>query len=398
VQSSTSAWLLAIAGLAASCGSSHDSTGSAGGANASGGASTSTGGASTSTGGASTSTGGAAQGGGTTTGGAAQGGAAAQGTLSERYPDEAGLVSDPAVLFHDDFESGWGRWDAPKKDTATLFIESDAAQAHAGSHYLRSTVTEAELADDEYISSSTELKFAKRIDRVYWRFHALFKGIAPAPHHWVRMAAGTPAYASSGLANTVPPGDQGFWFDFDADIDDHFNFYVYWYKMRSGRCNDGSATPGCAGDQGTTYYYGNSFAPPDQAAFPHDEWLCIEIMAKANTVGSSDGALAFSINDALVGDYRPGFPDGTWLRDRFNPGGCTFSACTPPKPFEGFDFRSSADVLFKGLFLDAYYERGSSADKRAELEDRGLTVSDEQTVLYDDVVVATAPIGCGKFR
>ena len=32
-----------------------------------------------------------------------------------------------------------------------------------------------------------------------------------------------------------------------------------------------------------------------------------------------------------------------------------------------------------------------------ELEARGLTVSPEQTVLYDDVIVATSRIGCGKF-
>ena len=34
------------------------------------------------------------------------------------------------------------------------------------------------------------------------------------------------------------------------------------------------------------------------------------------------------------------------------------------------------------------------AQKREELESRGLTVSDEQTILYDDVVVATERIGC----
>jgi len=53
-------------------------------------------------------------------------------------------------------------------------------------------------------------------------------------------------------------------------------------------------------------------------------------------------------------------------------------------------------VLFKEVFLDAYYERDSSASKRAALEDLGLTVSDEQTILYDDVVVATERIGCRR--
>jgi hypothetical protein len=318
------------------------------------------------------------------------------GTLSDRYPGDVGIDADPAVLFHDDFESGWGRWDAPTADTAHLTLETNSSTARGGSKYLRSTVTTADLAADMYISSSTRVTFSRRVDEIYWRFYARFPNIAPNPHHWVRMQAGNAVYDSSGLANTVPPGDQGFWFDFDADNDDLFDFYVYWYKMRSGRCNDGTTTPGCAGDQGTTYHYGNAFQPPGQTALPRDRWFCIEIHARANAVGSSDGALSFYINDAKVGDFGPGHPDGTWLRDSFHVGGCSFSACTPAVPFEGFDFRTSSDVGFKSLFLDAYYERDSSAQKRAVLEGRGLTVSDEQTVLYDDVVAATTRIGCVK--
>lgn len=317
-------------------------------------------------------------------------------TLSERYPGDEGLESDPAVLFFDDFEAGWGRWDGPTADTDHLTLESDAAIARAGTGYLRSTVTTADLEADQYISSSTRVTFDRSVDEIYWRFYARFPHIAPNPHHWVRMAAGNDSFNSSGLANTVPPGDEGFWFDFDANNDDQFDFYVYWYKMRSGRCNDGTATPGCAGDQGTTYHYGNIFRPPDQDPFPRDQWFCIEIHARANTVGSSDGELSFWIDDALIGDYGPGYPDGTWLRDQFHTGGCTFSACTPPEPFEGFDFRSADDVRFKSIFLDAYYERDTSANKRAELESRGLAVSDEQTILYDDVVVATERIGCAR--
>src|SRR6185503_16351795 len=178
--------------------------------------------------------------------------------------------------------------------------------------------------------------------------------VAPNPHHWIRMAAGDEAYSSSGLANTVPPGDQGFWFDFDASVEDVFNFYVYWHAMRSGRCNDGSVTPGCEGDQGSTYHYGNGFRPLDQTPFSRDQWFCIEIEAVANAVGEFDGSLAFWIDNQPVGAYGPGYPDGTWLRDSFHEGGCDFSACSAPQPFEGFDFRTSSEVGFKGFFMDAY--------------------------------------------
>jgi hypothetical protein len=390
--------LLALGCLGVACEASDSESPAASGGKAADGGRGAAGGRAGSSG--STSTGGTAGG---TSGGTAGNGAGRAGTanagdsLSARHPDETSLVADPAVLFHDDFEQGWGRWDSPDQDTDHLSIESDTAMAHAGSRYLRSTVTEADLELEEYISSSTAVTFGTRVDTFYWRFYARFVGVSPPPHHWVRVAAGTEAFNSSGLANTVPDGDDGFWFDFDADIDDRFNFYVYWHAMRSGRCNDGSTTPGCEGDQGSTYHYGNTFAPEEQAPFARDTWLCIELMAKTNTVGSSDGALAFAVNDTTLGDYRPGFPEGTWLRDSFHPGGCDFSACTEPVPFEGFEFRTNAEVRFKSIFLDAYYERNTTADRRAELEERGLTVSTEQTIFYDDVVVATERIGCGNF-
>lgn len=317
-------------------------------------------------------------------------------TLSERHPGDEGLADDPAVLFFDDFEEGWGRWDAPSADTTTLFVES-GGDAHAGSRYLRSTVTHEQLLSDEYISSSPRARFPRRVPEMYWRLYARFRGVAPNPHHWIRTAAGTEAFSSSGLANTVPDGSQGFWFDFDANLDDTFQFYAYWHRMRSGRCNDGTAVPGCAGDQGTTYYYGNVFVPPDQGeGFARDTWTCVELGARANDVGESNGALMAWIDDVPVGEFSPGTPVGTWLRAQFHPGGCEFSACTEPVPFEGFEFRSAEDVLFKEIFLDAYYERGSWERTRDELAALGLTVDEESTILYDDIAVATERVGCRR--
>lgn len=317
-------------------------------------------------------------------------------TLSDRYPNDEGIADDPAVLFHDDFEVGWGRWDAPTRDTQYLHIERDASRAHAGEGYLRSTVTLADLEADPYISASPRYAFDRRVDTLYFRFYVRFPNVAPNPHHWVRVAAGNETWDGSGLANTVPPGDEGFWFDFDIDDDDVFNFYVYWHAMRSGRCNDGSATPGCEGDQGVTYYYGNVFRPADQTPYPRDAWFCIEIRAQVNDVGASNGELAFWIDDVLVGDYGPGRPVGTWLRATFHEGGCDYSACTEPVPFEGFDFRTSDEVRFKAIYLDAYYQLDTTQERMQTLRDRGLTVSDEMTILYDDIVVATERIGCRR--
>ena len=151
--------------------------------------------------------------------------------------------------------------------------------------------------------------------------------------------------------------------------------------MRSGRCNDGSATPGCAGDQGTTYYYGNNFNPAGQTPFAADSWFCLEIHAKANTVGQSDGELTLWKDDALVGEYKPGTPRGRWLRDNFYSWGQYY---VDEQAFEGFDFRSDANVLLKRVTLDAYYQ----------VDTLPASAPAAQVILYDDVVIATSRIGC----
>jgi hypothetical protein len=313
------------------------------------------------------------------TGGA--GGGGASGFISTQYPRDVGIAADARVLFASDFENGLTGWTRYTNDTDHIMVLTDATLAHAGTRFLRAQVTRTQLATNANISANAQYDFATRVPEVYWRFHTRFVGQTSSPHHWVRVGAGTPSYQSDGLANTVPPGNQGFWFDLDASQGKTFGFYVYWYKMRSGRCNDGSATPGCAGDQGSTYYYGNNFNPAGQTAFAADSWFCLELRAKANTVGQSDGELTLWKDDALVGEYKPGTPRGRWLRDNFYSWGQYY---TDEQAFEGFDFRSDANVLLKRVTLDAYYQ----------VDTLPAAAPAAQVILYDDVVIATSRIGC----
>jgi hypothetical protein len=378
-----------VLAIAAACGSNADGpsggTGGGGGGGAAGTGGTGSGGTAGGAGGsngggatAGTGGGGAAGTGGGGTGGT---GGGASGLISPQYPRDVGIASDPRVLFASDFENGLAGWTRYTTNTDQITVLTDAALAHAGTRFLRAQVTRSQLAATANISANAQLDFATRVPEVYWRFHARFVGQTASPHHWVRVGAGTPSYQSDGRANTVPPGNEGFWFDLDASQGKTFAFYAYWYKMRSGRCNDGSATPGCAGDQGTTYYYGNNFNPAGQAPFAADSWFCLEIHAKANTVGQSDGALTLWKDDALVGEYKPGTPRGRWLRDNFYSWGQYY---LDEQAFEGFDFRSDADVLLKRVTLDAYYQ----------VDTLPASAPAAQVILYDDVVIATSRIGC----
>lgn len=315
-------------------------------------------------------------------------------TLSELHPNDAGMSEDSSVLFNSDFENdlaGWSNvsWADPGISTRSdLMKVIDApASANSGSKYLQSKVTKTQLKVNggsyQYISAQVQHKLAEPSDIVYVRFYTRFIGATESPHHWIRLAAGNNA---GGKANVVPKGDTSFWFDLDIDDADNFNFYAYWHKMKSGRCENGTAIAGCAGDQGSTYYYGNTFKPANQTPFPRDQWFCIEYMAKANTVGQNDGELAIWKDDKLVGEYKTGTPIGHWRRDSF----LTFGQWYNPgsfgnNPFEGFNFRTADTVKFTYLSVDAYYQRNTTTNTNSP---------EAQTIDYDDFVIANKRIGC----
>ncbi|MCB9587263.1 MAG: hypothetical protein H6718_17825 [Polyangiaceae bacterium] len=389
--------LIAVASflVAISCGSDPEqSTSESGG---SGGASG--GQAGSSSAGASASGGIGASGGGGSAGragSAGQAGSGAQGGsggaspgLSGDYPGDVGIESDPDVIFHSNFESDMAGWTSFTQNAQRLRVIDDATSANGGSKYLEANVTRTMLASQQYISAQARFEFPAREEQMYWRFYTRYVGDTAVPHHWVRVAAGNDAFNSDGLAAVVPGGNEGFWFDLDAKDNGFFSFYVYWHEMRSWECNDGSTDPNCAGYNGpsSTPYYGNNFNPADQAPFPRDQWFCVEVLAKANTPGSYDGELALYVEDQLVGEYRTGTPRGRWLRDNFYSHGQYFQ---DQQGFEGFNFRTSADVGLKAVTLDAYYEKGTLDAK----EQNGITVPEAQVTHYDDVVVARRRIGC----
>ena len=101
---------------------------------------------------------------------------------------------------------------------------------------------------------------------------------------------------------------------------------------------------------------------------------------KANTVGKSDGEMAFWIDGVKIGHWKPGVPVGTWIRDKFVTSG---RYNTNPKPFEGFNFRTHPHVTINQIALQWYV---SSRVARRGSANRNI-------VYFDDVVVATEHIG-----
>ncbi len=293
--------------------------------------------------------------------------------LAAKYPGDKGIARDEAVIFASGFEEGFAGWSRYKSDVSV--IVRDERLTHSGSACVQTTATRGKDNGGDVVFT-----FPKACDQVYLRFYTKFHKDSIMPHHFVKIRARDVSWKGYGRgAGYRPDGDKAFWTGIEPSKNRTWHFYTYWYKMRSFENPDG--TTNTPPDGNGRSFYGNSFNPTDQTPFNRDEWICVEAMMKANTVGKSDGEKAFWINGEKIGHWRPGEPMGSWIRDKFTTADNVFNR--NPKPFEGFDFRSSGAVKIYQIDLQWYVSQ-----KVAEKSE-----TDKNIVYFDDVVVATKYIG-----
>ena len=104
-------------------------------------------------------------------------------------------------------------------------------------------------------------------------------------------------------------------------------------------------------------------------------------MIKLNAIGQHNGEQAFWIDGKKVGHWKPGSPEGTWMRDQFRTYG---QWNTKPKAFEGFSWRTQNLLQINQATLQWYLSDNQSWPKMKV---------DKNIVYFDDLVIATKYIG-----
>ena len=281
--------------------------------------------------------------------------------IAAGYRQDVGIERHPDVIFASGFEEGFKGWKLNLRDKQISSIVEDAAIAHSGKRCCMSVAVKGKNE-----GGNVTYYLNPEVDQVYVRFYCRFDKASVTPHHFVKIRALRRGFNSR--AGVRPPGDKGFWTGIEPLRNGSWRFYTYWHKMRSG---SGRVTGG-AGN-----CYGNTFTVPGQTPLEREKWICVEAMMKANSIGKSDGELAFWIDGKLIGWWKPGSPKGTWRRSRFVVGG------DDAKPFEGFDFRSDGTLKINQVALQWYVSHEYARRGKAE---RNL-------VYFDDVVIARKYIG-----
>jgi hypothetical protein len=311
-------------------------------------------------------------------------------TLSQQYPGDTFDLAHPALILATSFEDGTTGWNLSSYTNDTWQVVQDASQAAHGDRALKFGFTLSGLQSRGAASVQATARFPLPASGTYYLRYYMRYGTGTArPHHGNNTRVHAPGFDQGGTAGLRPEGDQRFNTTIDLEPDGKQFFYTYWHEMRSGRCNDGSATPGCAGDQGVTYYYGNVFKPPSQTPVDRFEWHCYELKLRANTPNQYDGEQALWIDDVLVGEFKTGTPLGAWLRAAFFTEG-EWGTGDRQVPFEGYNFRTSSAVNQVRVTLEIYQQWDTMTQRRADTPDK----AEEQAVFYDDVVIASQRIGC----
>lgn len=236
--------------------------------------------------------------------------------IAARYPADRGIEADPAVLFHDDFETDDLRvkWDNSFQ-RADIRIAEEPANVHGGKRALEFTVPKQQAE----LSNGVVKELGNGQDVVFLRYYSKFeKGFdqTGSSHNGGILNALAPGipYSTPGVRadgrNKFIVSLENWRGDAATASPGWLNVYCYHPEQRSeygdhffpsGRVLPNSARPGSFG--------ANFVARPD--IIPElGRWYCFELMVKANAASRRDGRIACWLDGKLVADFP-----GLRLRD-----------------------------------------------------------------------------------
>lgn len=237
--------------------------------------------------------------------------------IAAKYPGDAGIERDPAVLFHDGFEEDAAPADLHKLWSAVshemyMRIADEPANVNHGKRALE--VAMPLQRDGLSIELRRQLKNEQ--DVVFLRFYAKFEKGYDHPrgstHNGGVIAA---HYYPGGRATPGIPADgtNKFLVGFETERGDSpspgpLNIYVY-HPEQGGSFGDhiyptGKVVPSVVRSPAPPpLTFGPQFVPRPDFIPELDRWYCYEFMVQANTPGQRDGRVALWVDGKLIADF-----------------------------------------------------------------------------------------------
>lgn len=280
--------------------------------------------------------------------------------LAARYPGDAGIENDPAVIFVEKFEEPtldevFTRWGNVKNGPGMQWSTDVPAGSPGGRALSIPWIGGVNDGGHLYKMLTPGVN-----DTLYVRYYIKYPATGNVHHSGIWMGGYNPISAwPDPKAGVRPDGTDRFIAGAEQNnITNAFDHYDYWMNMRPDGWGD---------------YWGNFLLNSASVQAPRNQWTCVEHMVKLNNpVSASNGEHAIWLNGVKVSHLGPGFPTGSWSGGIFTQGAGT--------AFEGFRWRSTTSLPINWIWLMNY-----SPENPAGSSD---------TIKYDHVVLATSYIGC----
>lgn len=276
--------------------------------------------------------------------------------LAAKYPGDAGIGSDPRVVFVEDFEVSSldelkKRWD-DIKNLESMSLSDDVPAGSAGKRSLLMT-----HVGGQGTGAHLYRRLLPGYEKLHIRFYVKFDKDCGPIHHFFHVGGyNPPTRWPQGGAGERPRGDERFTVGIEPYGDAwRWDYYAYWMEMRGSP------------PRGQTW--GNCFMWNQQPKVERGVWQCVELMIKMNKpVTERNGELALWIDGKLVSHLGRGFPKGKWIYDKFVPGqggqairwndalGAPerFNVPEGGEPFEGFMWRKDENLKINFLWVLLY--------------------------------------------
>ena len=296
--------------------------------------------------------------------------------LALRYPGDAGIEKDPAVILVETFGSGTpaelkGRWSEANNTSGMAFVPGVRDSADGNALEIRS-VGGTDNGGHLYNS------LAGGYDEIYLRYYVRYDEDSFYHHTGGYIGGFNPATAwPQGLCCHAPEGDFALSAAFEIHENGEMDFYNYWADMKPWGLvvtpNQFETDPRTGASKPKAS--GNGFLAGSRPVFNFDRWYAVEFRVKVGTPGVYDGELSLWVDGQLVNEWGPGYPSGHWE----DPGTNFVPDPTDTTSFGGFRWRTDEALRLNWIWL-AHYDTTSP-------------VGHTSRVSYDNIIVATEYIG-----
>jgi hypothetical protein len=228
--------------------------------------------------------------------------------LASRYPGDAGIASNPAVVFADDFESYTSPAGLTTRWTRVFHTETMRIASEPGNVYAGSKAAEFTIPQQSAEGVNTVIKaVSPGRDVLFLRYHGKFDSglnFVGSSHNGSGMSGN---YCCAGLK---ADGYNQFFVSYEASRGDTSSpnpgklaVYIYHPDQRDVWGDHFFPTGVVSPFTNTPGNFGPSFVSRPDVVPQLGRWYAYELMVKVNTPGQRDGRIAMWLDGKLVADF-----------------------------------------------------------------------------------------------